>query len=143
MVGNGAGSKDKTCWMRNKASPSREKLSEKVPKALFLTDVGDRRQAAQYAPALRNIQRRIRIMQGGNTMEPTIYRKQFTLYGNDCDCFGRVKPSTILSMLQEAAGEQCNGWHMSWEEMAEKGLFWAMQRKSSFPSASKAMVALG
>ena len=63
-------------------------------------------------------------------MEPTIYRKQFTLYGNDCDCFGRVKPSTILSMLQEAAGEQCNGWHMSWEEMAEKGLFWAITRQT-------------
>lgn len=63
-------------------------------------------------------------------MEQPIFRKQFTLYGNDCDCFGRVKPSTILGMMQEAAGEQCAGLHMSWEEMAEKGLFWAITRQS-------------
>ena len=31
-------------------------------------------------------------------MDEPIYRKQFTLYGNDCDCFGRVKPATILGM---------------------------------------------
>ena len=52
-------------------------------------------------------------------MEP-IYCKKFTLYGNDCDCFGRAKPATILGMMQEAAGEQCNGLSMSWDEMAEK-----------------------
>ena len=34
-----------TSWMQDKASPLGEKLSEKVPKALFLTDVGHRRQA--------------------------------------------------------------------------------------------------
>ena len=63
-------------------------------------------------------------------MERPIYRKQFTLYGNDCDCFGRAKPATLLGMMQEAAGEQCAGWHMSWEEMAEKGLFWAITRQT-------------
>ena len=63
-------------------------------------------------------------------MEKPIFRKQFTLYGNDCDCFCRVKPSTILGMMQEAAGEQCAAWHMSWEEMAQKGLFWAITRQT-------------
>ena len=62
-------------------------------------------------------------------MKP-IFRKQFTLYGNDCDCFGRVKPSTILGFMQEAAGEQCAAWHMSWEEMAQKDLFWAITRQT-------------
>ncbi len=62
-------------------------------------------------------------------MEP-IFHKQFTLYGNDCDCFGRIKPSTILSLMQEAAGEQCASWHMSWDEMAERGLFWAITRQT-------------
>ena len=62
-------------------------------------------------------------------MEP-IFQKRFTLYGNDCDCFGRVKPSTILGMMQEAAGEQCAAWHMSWEEMAQKDLFWAITRQT-------------
>ena len=68
-------------------------------------------------------------LQGENNMEP-IYRKQFTLYGNDCDCFGRVKPATILGMMQESAGEQCSSWHMSWDEMAQKGLFWAITRQT-------------
>ena len=63
-------------------------------------------------------------------MEQPIFRKQFTLYSNDCDCFGRAKPSTILSMMQEAAGEQCAAWNMSWEEMAEKNLFWAITRQT-------------
>ena len=67
---------------------------------------------------------------GESIMEQPIYRKQFNLYSNDCDCFGRVKPSAILSMMQEAAGEQCAAWHMSWEEMAEKGLFWAITRQT-------------
>ena len=63
-------------------------------------------------------------------MEKPIFRKQFTLYGNDSDCFCRVKPSTILSMMPEAAGEQCSFWHMSWEEMAQKNLFWAITRQT-------------
>ena len=63
-------------------------------------------------------------------MDQPIYRKKFTLYGNDCDCFGRVKPATILGMMQESAGEQCADWHMSWEEMAQKNLFWAITRQT-------------
>ena len=62
-------------------------------------------------------------------MEP-IFRKQYTLYGNDCDCFGRIKPATILGILQEAAGEQCVALDMSWEQMAAKDLFWAITRQS-------------
>lgn len=61
-------------------------------------------------------------------MEP-IYREQFKLYGNDCDCFGRVKPSAILGILQEVAGAQCADLAMSWEEMAAKNLFWAITRQ--------------
>ena len=63
-------------------------------------------------------------------MEKPIFRKQFTLYSNDCDCFGRIRPSAILGLMQEAAGEQCAQWHMSWEEMAEKNLFWAITRQT-------------
>ena len=62
-------------------------------------------------------------------MEP-IFRKQYTFYSTDCDCFGRAKPSTILSVLQEAAGEQCAVLDMSWEQMAEKDLFWAITRQT-------------
>ena len=61
-------------------------------------------------------------------MEP-IYREKFKLYGNDCDCFGRVKPSALLGILQEVAGAQCVELNMSWEEMAAKNLFWAITRQ--------------
>ncbi len=61
-------------------------------------------------------------------MEP-IYRKQFTLYGNDCDCFGRARPSVLLGILQEVAGAQCADLAMSWEEMAARNLFWAITRQ--------------
>ncbi len=61
-------------------------------------------------------------------MEP-IYRMKFTLYSNDCDCFGRAKPSVLLGMLQEAAGAHCAQLSMSWEEMAARNLFWAITRQ--------------
>lgn len=61
-------------------------------------------------------------------MEP-IYRETFKLYGNDCDCFGRVKPSAILGILQEVAGAQCLDLDMSWEQMAARNLFWAITRQ--------------
>lgn len=62
-------------------------------------------------------------------MEP-IYRETFKLYGNDCDCFGRVKPSALLGILQEVAGAQCVELDMSWEQMAARNLFWAITRQS-------------
>ena len=61
-------------------------------------------------------------------MEP-IYRTQFTIPVTDCDCFGRLKPSAILGMIQQAATNQCLQLNMGWEDMAKKNMFWAVIRQ--------------
>lgn len=61
-------------------------------------------------------------------MEP-IYRVKFDVTNNDVDCFGRLKPSSILNMMQEAAGRQCVDLQVSSEALARRGLIWAITRQ--------------
>lgn len=61
-------------------------------------------------------------------MEP-IYRTQFTPMSNDCDCFGRLKPSALLGIMQEAAGDHCLDLQVTYEDLAPRGLFWAITRQ--------------
>lgn len=58
-----------------------------------------------------------------------IYRRQFIPQSNECDCFGRLKPSALLGMLQEAAGAQCVELELTYEDLAKKGVFWAITRQ--------------
>ncbi len=60
-------------------------------------------------------------------MEP-IYSASFQVTGLHTDRFDRLKPSAILYFVQEAAGEHCNLLHVSWQELWEKNLFWAVTR---------------
>ncbi len=60
-------------------------------------------------------------------MEP-IYREQFTVTDMYADCFGRLKPSALLYLAQEMAGRHCVQLHLTWEDLAKKGLFWAVVR---------------
>ena len=60
-------------------------------------------------------------------MEP-IFRKEFEITDLYVDCFGRLKPSAILFLAQETAGHHCKDLGLSWEQLAEKGLFWAVVR---------------
>jgi len=60
-------------------------------------------------------------------MEP-IFRKTFFIGTAEADCFGRLKPSALLGMLQEAAGAQCQELDLGWEQLAKQGLFWAVTR---------------
>ena len=57
-----------------------------------------------------------------------VYRKKFYVGTSESDCFGRLKPSALLAMLQEAAGEQCRQLDLGWERLAAEGLFWAVTR---------------
>ena len=61
------------------------------------------------------------------TMEQ-IYRETFLLKSTDCDRFGRLKPSVLLSLMQEVASEQCRDTEVSWDALAQKGLFFAISR---------------
>ena len=58
-----------------------------------------------------------------------IYRKEFIPQSNECDCFGRLKPSALLGILQEAAGAQCVELQLASENLMEKGYFWAITRQ--------------
>ena len=60
-------------------------------------------------------------------MEP-IYKHTFTLSDLHVDCFGRLKPSTILFFAQEAAGLHCQLLRLDWESLSQKNLFWAVTR---------------
>lgn len=61
-------------------------------------------------------------------MEP-LYRTQFTVHSTDCDPCNRMKPSTILSIMQEVAGAHCAGTHLDWGALAERGYFFAITRQ--------------
>ncbi len=57
-------------------------------------------------------------------MEP-IYRTQFTISIHDCDRFGRLKPSSLVAMMQQVSSNQCLQLNLGWEDLAKKNLFWA------------------
>lgn len=57
-----------------------------------------------------------------------IYEKNYEVTSDRADRFCRLKPSAILAMLQDAAGEQCRELGLDWETLARKNLFWAVTR---------------
>jgi len=58
----------------------------------------------------------------------SVFRKEYTLTDNLTDPFGRAKPSTLLSFVQDAAGEHCLLLGADWQTLQEKNLFWAVTR---------------
>ncbi len=60
-------------------------------------------------------------------MEP-LYRQSFTLTDHFLDCFGRLKPSAMLYLIQEMAGSHAAALGAGWEVLAGKNLFWALSR---------------
>lgn len=60
-------------------------------------------------------------------MQP-IYKQTFTLSDLHVDCFGRLKPSTILFFAQEAAGQHCQLLRLDWDTLSQRNLFWAVTR---------------
>ncbi len=60
-------------------------------------------------------------------MEP-VYSQNFQIQDIHLDRFGRVKPSMLLYFTQEVSAGHCNELALSWRELAQKGLFWAVLR---------------
>ena len=60
-------------------------------------------------------------------MQP-IYKQQFTLSNIHVDRFGLAKPSTLLYLVQEAAGNHCALLEVDREKLSHKHLFWAVSR---------------
>lgn len=59
-----------------------------------------------------------------------VYQKRMTIMAPDTDCFGRLKPSGILSIMQEAAEAQCLELALDWQSLAKHRLFWALTRQT-------------
>ena len=57
-----------------------------------------------------------------------IYHQNFTVTDMEVDCFGRLKLSTLLYFAQEAAGHHSDLLGASYDQLATKGLFWAVTR---------------
>lgn len=60
-------------------------------------------------------------------MEP-IYRREFTVEDSMVDAFCRLRPSQILYLAQEIAGQHCDLLDLTYEHLARKRLFWAVIR---------------
>ena len=58
----------------------------------------------------------------------SVYRHTFTIEPFLVDCFGRAKPSMLLRFAQEVAGHHSDLLGLTYEALAEKGLFWAIIR---------------
>lgn len=58
-----------------------------------------------------------------------IYRETFKIAGNAVDRFNRLRPSSLLDMMQQVATNQCALLKLDWDTMASKGLFWAVTRQ--------------
>ncbi len=57
-----------------------------------------------------------------------IFCQQYTLTDNLVDPFGRAKPSSLFSFVQDAAGQHCLSLGADWQTLQEKNLFWAVTR---------------
>ena len=59
----------------------------------------------------------------------SIYSQNFTISDNCVDRFGRLKPSMILFFAQEVAGKHFDQISMTYEQLAQRGMFWAIIRQ--------------
>ena len=59
----------------------------------------------------------------------SIYTQEFHVTDNCVDRFGKLKLSTLLYFSQEVAGRHFDRIAMTYEQLAEKGMFWAIIRQ--------------
>ena len=59
----------------------------------------------------------------------SIYTQNFTITDNCVDCFGNLKLSTLLYFAQEVAGRHFDRIAMTYDQLASRGMFWAIIRQ--------------
>lgn len=59
----------------------------------------------------------------------SIYSQNFHITDNCVDRFGKLKLSTLLYFAQEVAGRHFDGLAMTYEQLLERGMFWAIIRQ--------------
>ena len=57
-----------------------------------------------------------------------IYRQKYPISAIHTDCYGRAKPSVLLYLAQEVAGEHCMLLGTDWDTLQKQNLFWALIR---------------
>ena len=60
-------------------------------------------------------------------MEP-IFQQKMYIEQSRTDCFDRLKVSELLADIQEISGRHSDALGLTWEELSQKGLFWAVVR---------------
>lgn len=58
----------------------------------------------------------------------TAYRKEFQIRPTEVDRYGRLKPSAMLLYIQQTAGEHSDSFGLTYEALAQRGIFWAVIR---------------
>ena len=58
----------------------------------------------------------------------SVYTQTYEIKDNMVDCQGCLKPSQILFIAQDMGGRHCRELTLSYDDMASRGLFWAVSR---------------
>ena len=58
----------------------------------------------------------------------SVYTQTYEIKDNMVDCQGYLKPSQILFIAQDMGGRHCRELTLSYDDMASRGLFWAVSR---------------
>lgn len=58
----------------------------------------------------------------------TSYRKEFQIRPTEVDRYGRLKPSAMLLYIQQTAGEHSDSFDLTYDALAQRGIFWAVIR---------------
>lgn len=58
----------------------------------------------------------------------TSYRKEFHIRPTEVDRYGRLKPSAMLLYIQQTAGEHSDSFQLTYDALAQRGIFWAVIR---------------
>lgn len=56
------------------------------------------------------------------------HRKEFVVRPTEVDQYGRLKPSAMLLYIQQTAGEHSDSYALTYDALAERGIFWAVIR---------------
>ena len=57
-----------------------------------------------------------------------LWQKEYFLRASDFDKFRHIKPSSVLDLFQDAAGQHANELGVGFEEMFERSLIWVLTR---------------
>ena len=56
------------------------------------------------------------------------FRKEFKIRPTEVDRYGRLKTSAMLLYIQQTAGEHSDSYELTYEALAQQGIFWAVIR---------------